>query len=51
MGAMLDMTFETASRLVSAARRDGLLEPVDARHARLAMPALLQALQDEQDAG
>jgi CRP/FNR family transcriptional regulator, anaerobic regulatory protein len=50
MGAMLDMTFETASRLVSAARRDGLLEPVDARHARLAMPALLQALQDEQDA-
>lgn len=44
MGAMLDMTFETASRLISAARREGLLEPLDGRQAQLSMPALLQAL-------
>ena len=47
MGAMLDMTFETASRLISAARRDGLIEPLEARQARLSMPALLQALRAE----
>jgi CRP-like cAMP-binding protein len=47
MGAMLDLTVETTSRMVSALRREGVLEPVDARHARLAMPALLAALNDE----
>jgi len=41
---MLDMTFETASRLVSALRREGVLHAVDARHARLDMDALMQAL-------
>ena len=44
MGAMLDMTFETASRLVSALRREGVLQAVDARHARLDMEVLMQAL-------
>ena len=47
MGAMLDMTFETASRLVSALRREGVLHAVDARHARLDMDALMQALKDD----
>lgn len=47
MGAMLDMTFETASRLVSALRREGVLHAVDARHARLDMDVLLQALKAE----
>ena len=46
MGAMLDMTFETASRLVSAARRSGLLTPVGSRHARIDMDALLRTLRD-----
>jgi CRP-like cAMP-binding protein len=44
MGAMLDMTFETASRLVSSLRREGVIEPIDMRHARLNMDGLLQAL-------
>lgn len=47
MGAMLDMTFETASRLVSALRREGVLHAVDARHARLDMDALMQVLKDD----
>jgi CRP-like cAMP-binding protein len=47
MGAMLDLTVETTSRMVSALRREGVLDPVDARHARLAMPLLLAALNDE----
>jgi CRP-like cAMP-binding protein len=47
MGAMLDMTFETASRLVSALRREKVLHAVDARHARLDMDALMQALKDD----
>jgi CRP-like cAMP-binding protein len=47
MGAMLDLTVETTSRMVSALRREGVIEPVDARHARLAMSALLAALNDE----
>ena len=44
MGAMLGMTVETASRLVSAQKREGLLETPDIRHARIRMPALLAAL-------
>ena len=47
MGTMLDMTVETASRLVSALRREGLIEPVDARHARVNMPRLLAELKAE----
>jgi hypothetical protein len=47
MGAMLDMTFETASRLISALKRDGILEPLDHRQARLQMDALLAALRDQ----
>lgn len=46
MGAMLDMTFETASRLISALRRDGILEPVDQRQARIDMDALMAALRE-----
>jgi hypothetical protein len=44
MGAMLDMTFETASRLVSVMRREGIIEPIDLRHARVNMDMLLRAL-------
>jgi CRP-like cAMP-binding protein len=44
MGAMLDMSFETASRLVSSLRREGVIDPIDMRHARLNMDALMQAL-------
>jgi CRP-like cAMP-binding protein len=44
MGAMLDMTFETASRLVSVMRREGIVEPIDLRHARVNMDMLLHAL-------
>lgn len=47
MGAMLDMTFETASRLVSILRREGIVEPIDLRHARVNMSALLPALRAE----
>ena len=50
MGAMLDMTVETASRIVSALRREGVIEPVGPREARIAMPKLLAAL-NAQDAG
>jgi CRP-like cAMP-binding protein len=46
MGAMLDMTFETASRLISALRREGILEPVDPRQARIHMDALMAALRE-----
>ena len=49
MGAMLAMTVETASRLVAALRREGVLEIVDARHARLDMTALMAALKREAD--
>lgn len=45
MGAMLDMTVETASRLISQARRDGVLELLGSRSARVHRPALQQALQ------
>ncbi len=50
MGAMLDMTFETASRLVSALRREGILVPIDSRHARIEMDALLNALREASQA-
>jgi len=44
MGAMLGITVETASRLVAALRREGLLTPVDARQAELDLPGLMAAL-------
>ena len=47
IGAMLGLTVETASRLVSALRREGVVELCDARHARLQMPALMEALRLE----
>lgn len=47
MGAMLGMTVETASRLVSALKREGLLDSADLRHARIDMPALLDAIRRE----
>lgn len=47
IGAMLDMTMETASRLVSALRREGVLDLTSARTARLHGPALQQALHVE----
>lgn len=45
--AMLDMTVETASRLVSALRREGVLELVPTRSARLDTAALHRALRAE----
>lgn len=44
MGAMLGMTVETASRLVSALKREGVLRSDGARHAVLDMTALMAAL-------
>lgn len=44
IGAMLDMTFETASRLVSALRRDGVLTLAPGRSALLDRAALRKAL-------
>jgi len=44
MGAMLGLTVETASRLVAALRREGLLTILDARHAQLHLPELMSAL-------
>lgn len=44
MGSMLGMTVETASRLVSALKREGVLDTPDVRHALLHMPALMAAL-------
>jgi len=49
MGAMLDMTVETASRLVSQFRREGLLEPMGPRSARLDASRLQAAIR-QQDA-
>jgi CRP/FNR family transcriptional regulator len=40
IGAMLDMTLETASRLVSRLKREGVLERVGVRATRVNMPAL-----------
>lgn len=47
MGAMLNMTFETASRLISALRKEGVVTLVDSRHARLDMDRLLAALKED----
>ena len=47
IGAMLGMTVETASRLVSQLRREGVLQPVGLRGARLDMPSLQEALRVE----
>ncbi len=47
MGAMLDMTFETASRLISVLRREEIVEPIGARQARLSMDRLMAALKDD----
>jgi CRP-like cAMP-binding protein len=44
MGAMLGMTVETASRLVSGLRREGVLAQVDLGSARLDAQALAEAL-------
>jgi CRP-like cAMP-binding protein len=44
MSAMLDLTIETASRLVSQLKREGLLATPDQRHATLDMAALMVAL-------
>ena len=44
IGAMLDMTFETASRLVSAMRREGVLTLAPGRSAVLDRAALRKAL-------
>jgi CRP-like cAMP-binding protein len=44
MGDMLDMTIETASRLVSSLRREGVLEPLPARRARIDADRLRAAL-------
>lgn len=49
IGAMLGITVETASRGVSALRREGVLTLCDARHARLDMPALMDALKSAAD--
>ncbi len=46
MGAMLDMTIETASRLVSRFKREGLLELHPPRHAKLDRGRLRQALDE-----
>ncbi len=48
MGAMLDMTVETASRLVSQLKREGVLDTPDQRHAVIHMDALMAALREEQ---
>lgn len=44
MAAMLGMTVETASRAVAALRREAVIEPLDARHARIDATALWAAL-------
>lgn len=46
MGAMLDLTFETASRVVSQLRREGLLELLPPRHAKLDRVRLAAALRE-----
>jgi CRP/FNR family transcriptional regulator len=50
IGAMLDMTVETASRLVSALRREGVLELAPMRSARLDAAALQKAMRAEDGA-
>jgi CRP/FNR family transcriptional regulator, anaerobic regulatory protein len=48
MGAMLSMTVETASRVVSQLRREGVLELLPPLHARLDAAALVRARLHEQ---
>lgn len=50
MGAMLGLSVETTSRLVAAFKREGVLDILDPRHARVLMPALAAALKAETDA-
>lgn len=47
MAAMLAMTVETASRMVAALRREGVLQVLDAHSAHIEMQALLAALKQE----
>ncbi|MBQ0932642.1 Crp/Fnr family transcriptional regulator [Ideonella sp. 4Y16] len=47
MSAMLDMTIETASRLISQLKREGVLDAPDQRHAVIHMDALLKALRED----
>ena len=47
IGDMLDMTLETSSRQISQLRREGLIELLDTRQARVHLPALQAALQAE----
>lgn len=47
MGAMLDMTIETASRGVSALKREGVIATPDSHHADVNMAALMAALKLE----
>lgn len=47
MSAMLDMTIETASRLISQLKREGVLDSPDQRHAVIHMDALMAALRRE----
>jgi len=49
IGAMLNLTFETASRLISQFKREGVLELLDLRHARIDGPALQRALRLEDE--
>jgi CRP-like cAMP-binding protein len=49
IGAMLGLTVETASRLVSRLRREGVLELRGARQARIDGAALQQALRLEDE--
>ncbi len=49
MGAMLDLTFETASRLISQFKREGVIELLDLRHVRIDGPALQRALRVEDE--
>lgn len=46
MSAMLDMTVETASRLISQLKREGVLTAHSQRHATLHMDVLMKALRD-----
>jgi CRP/FNR family transcriptional regulator, anaerobic regulatory protein len=47
IGAMLDLTIETASRLVSRLRREGVIELLPPRGVRVDAAALTRALNDE----
>lgn len=49
IGAMLDITIETASRFISALRREGVLLATPHRTAQLDMAALARALRQEDD--